>query len=55
MGVRRAGIATDAIRISVFVICSTMAAVGGIIAASRANSVDANTGGSRIAEYQHTQ
>jgi D-xylose transport system permease protein len=48
---RRAGIPTDAIRISVFVVCSTMAAVGGIIAASRANSVDANTGGSNVLLY----
>jgi D-xylose transport system permease protein len=48
---RRAGIGTDAIRISVFVVCSTMAAVGGIIAASRANSVDANTGGSNVLLY----
>ncbi len=48
---RRAGINIDAIRISAFVICSTMAAVGGIIAASRANSVDANTGGSNVLLY----
>jgi D-xylose transport system permease protein len=48
---RRAGIHTDRIRISAFVICSTMAAVGGIIAASRANSVDANTGGSNVLLY----
>ena len=34
-----------------FVICSTMAAVGGIIAASRANSVDPNTGGSNVLLY----
>jgi len=48
---RRAGINTDGIRISVFMICSTMAAVGGIIAASRANSVDPNTGGSNVLLY----
>jgi D-xylose transport system permease protein len=48
---RRAGIKTDGIRISVFMICSTMAAVGGIIAASRANSVDPNTGGSNVLLY----
>jgi D-xylose transport system permease protein len=48
---RRAGIKTDSIRISVFMICSTMAAVGGIIAASRANSVDPNTGGSNVLLY----
>ncbi|GAA1820730.1 ABC transporter permease [Planosporangium flavigriseum] len=48
---RRAGINVDRIRISVFVIGSTMAAVGGIIAASRANSVDPNTGGSTVLLY----
>ena len=48
---RRAGINVDRIRISAFVICSTMAAVGGIIAASRANSVDPNTGGSNVLLY----
>jgi D-xylose transport system permease protein len=45
---RRAGISIIRIRISAFVICSTMAAVGGIIAVSRANSVDPNTGGSSV-------
>ncbi|GAA1530401.1 ABC transporter permease [Dactylosporangium maewongense] len=48
---RRAGINVDAIRISVFVICSGMAAVGGIIAASRQASVDPNTGGSNVLLY----
>ncbi|MEV0593552.1 sugar ABC transporter permease [Nonomuraea cavernae] len=48
---RRAGIAVDRIRISAFVICSSMAAVGGIIAASRASSVDPNTGGSSVLLY----
>jgi D-xylose transport system permease protein len=48
---RRAGINVNRIRISAFVICSTMAAVGGIIAASRANSVDPNTGGSNVLLY----
>ncbi|MGC9668343.1 sugar ABC transporter permease [Planosporangium sp. 12N6] len=48
---RRAGINVDRIRISVFVICSAMAAVGGIMAASRANSVDPNTGGSNVLLY----
>ncbi|MFE9954469.1 sugar ABC transporter permease [Micromonospora sp. NPDC005299] len=48
---RRAGISVDRIRISVFVICSTMAAIGGIVAASRANSVDPNTGGSNVLLY----
>jgi len=45
---RRAGIDVTKVRISAFVICSTMAAIGGIILASRANSVDPNTGGSDI-------
>ena len=48
---RRAGIAVDRIKISAFMICSTMAAVGGILAASRANSVDPNTGGSNVLLY----
>jgi D-xylose transport system permease protein len=47
----RAGINTDRIRISAFMVCSTMAAIGGIVAASRANSVDANTGGSNVLLY----
>jgi len=50
-GARRAGINVAAIRTSVFVVCSTMAAVGGIIAASRANSVDPNAGGSTTLLY----
>jgi D-xylose transport system permease protein len=48
---RRAGIAVDRIKVSAFVICSGMAAVGGIIAASRASSVDPNTGGSSVLLY----
>ncbi|HEX5541222.1 MAG TPA: ABC transporter permease [Micromonospora sp.] len=48
---RRAGINVDRIRISAFAICSGMAAIGGIIAASRAASVDANTGGSKVLLY----
>jgi D-xylose transport system permease protein len=48
---RRAGIPVDRIRISVFVIGSFMAAVGGILAVSRANSVDPNTGGSNVLLY----
>jgi D-xylose transport system permease protein len=47
----RAGISVDVIRISGFAICSTMAAIGGIIAASRANSVDPNSGGSNVLLY----
>ncbi|GIE86671.1 sugar ABC transporter permease [Actinoplanes regularis] len=45
---RRAGIPVDRIRISVFVIGSFMAAVGGVMLVSRAGSVDPNTGGSTI-------
>ncbi len=45
---RRAGIDVDRIRITAFVLCSAMAAIGGLIAASRANSVDPNTGGSDV-------
>jgi len=41
---RRAGIRVDRIRISVFVICSFMAAIGGILLASNTHSVDSNTG-----------
>jgi D-xylose transport system permease protein len=48
---RRAGIPVDRIRISVFAICSFMAAIGGIMAVSRASSVDPNTGGSNILLY----
>ncbi len=42
---RRAGIRVDRIRISVFVISSFMASIGGILLASNTHSVDANTGG----------
>jgi D-xylose transport system permease protein len=48
---RRAGINVDGLRISVFVICSTLAAIGGIVAASRYTSVDPNTGGSNVLLY----
>jgi D-xylose transport system permease protein len=48
---RRAGIPVDRIRISVFVIGSFMASIGGIIQVSRANSVDPNTGGSNVLLY----
>jgi D-xylose transport system permease protein len=44
----RAGVAVDRVRIAAFVICSGMAAVGGVVAASRAASVDPNTGGSNV-------
>jgi D-xylose transport system permease protein len=48
---RRAGIPVDRIKVMAFVICSSMAAIGGIIAASRASSVDPNTGGSSVLLY----
>lgn len=48
---RRAGINVDRIRITAFVVCSALAAVGGIIAASQARSVDPNTGGSDVLLY----
>jgi len=48
---RRAGIPVDRIRISVFVIGSAMAAIGGIVAASRATSVDPNAGGGNTLLY----
>jgi len=48
---RRAGINVAALRTSVFMIGSTMAALGGIIAASRATSVDPNAGGSNTLLY----
>jgi D-xylose transport system permease protein len=44
----RAGINVKFIRISVFAISSGMAAIGGIIFASRLNSVDLNAGGGTI-------
>lgn len=48
---RRAGIDVDKIRIAVFAIASTMAAIGGIILASRLRSVDTNAGGGSILLY----
>ena len=42
---RRAGINVSRIKLSCFVLCSTMAAIGGILLASRNNSVSPNTGG----------
>jgi D-xylose transport system permease protein len=44
---RRAGINVDGIKIACFVIGSTMAAIGGIIIASRDNSVSPTSGGSQ--------
>ena len=43
---RRAGINVSRIKITCFIICSTMAAVAGILFASRDNSVSPTTGGS---------
>ncbi len=48
---RRAGINVDRVRISVFVICSSMAAVSGIIAASNAGSVSPSSGGGNTLLY----
>ena len=46
---RRAGIAVDRVRISVFVLCSFMAAVGGIMIASNVAAVSvANYGGNTL-------
>jgi D-xylose transport system permease protein len=43
---RRAGINVNGIKIASFVICSTMAAIAGVLFASRDNSVSPSTGGS---------
>jgi D-xylose transport system permease protein len=48
---RRAGINVDRIKIAVFAISSLMAALGGIILASRLRSVDTNAGGGSILLY----
>jgi D-xylose transport system permease protein len=48
---RRAGINVDRIRIMCFAICSFMAAVGGLVLASRLRSVDTNAGGGSILLY----
>jgi D-xylose transport system permease protein len=45
---RRAGIPVDRIRISVFVINSFMASIGGILLASQVRSVDQNEGGGNV-------
>ena len=45
---RRAGVKVDRIKITVFAICSFMAAVGGLVLASRLRSVDTNAGGGEI-------
>jgi D-xylose transport system permease protein len=48
---RRAGINVDRIRIAVFALCSFMAAIGGIVLASRLRSVDTNSGGGSLLLY----
>ena len=48
---RRAGINVKMVRTACFMICSTMAAVAGVLAASRATSVDPNAGGSNVLLY----
>jgi D-xylose transport system permease protein len=45
---RRAGIGIDRIRVIAFVLCSSMAAVGGILAASRLLAVNQSSGGSNL-------
>ncbi len=45
---RRAGISVDRVRIAGFVIGSTLAAAGGVILASRLQSVDTEAGGSTL-------
>jgi D-xylose transport system permease protein len=48
---RRAGINVAGVKLAVFALCSTMAALGGLILASRLNSVDTNTGGGSVLLY----
>ncbi len=48
---RRAGINVDRVRIVCFAMCSLLAAIGGIILASRLGSVDTNTGGGQVLLY----
>ena len=48
---RRAGINVDNVKIACFAICSMMAALGGIVLASRLRSVDTNSGGGSILLY----
>jgi D-xylose transport system permease protein len=48
---RRAGINVAGIRLAVFAISGTMAALGGIILASRLSSVDTSTGGGSVLLY----
>lgn len=48
---RRAGISVNRIRVSVFVVCSSMAALSGIIAASYAGKVSASSGAGNTLLY----
>jgi D-xylose transport system permease protein len=48
---RRAGISVDRIRVSVFIICSSLAALSGIIAASYAGKVSASSGAGNVLLY----
>jgi D-xylose transport system permease protein len=45
---RRAGIAVNRVRIAVFMISGTMAAIGGVMAASRLFAVNQNSGGNEL-------
>jgi D-xylose transport system permease protein len=48
---RRAGISVAQVKISCFMVCSSMATIGGIMLASRTNSVNPQTGGSDTLLY----
>jgi D-xylose transport system permease protein len=48
---RRAGINVDRIRISVFMVCSSMAALSGIVAASYGGKVSTSSGGGNVLLY----
>jgi D-xylose transport system permease protein len=48
---RRAGINVERVKLSCFILCSTLAAVAGILLASRDNSVSPTTGGSLTLLY----
>jgi D-xylose transport system permease protein len=48
---RRAGISVSWVRISCFMMCSTLATVGGVLLASRTNSVNPQTGGAETLLY----
>jgi D-xylose transport system permease protein len=45
---RRAGINVARVKVSCFMMCSTLAAIGGVLLASRTNSVNPQTGGSDV-------